>query len=104
MTDLQDNHAVNIRVGGHSFKVQCAQDHVHELLEAAELVNQTVDSARQGGRVLGSEKVALLAALRIAHQLKHLEKQNVSLSRDIQTQLQAMTQKIYGALGDTLEP
>jgi len=64
-----DPKALQINVMGREFRVACPEGEQKELLEAVDYLNKKMDEIRDGGKVVGVERIAIMAALNIAHEL-----------------------------------
>ena len=64
-----DPKALQINVMGREFRVACPENEQKELLEAVEYLNKKMDEIRDNGKVIGVERIAIMAALNIAHEL-----------------------------------
>ena len=64
-----DPKALQINVMGREFRVACPENEHKELLEAVDYLNKKMDEIRDGGKVVGVERIAIMAALNIAHEL-----------------------------------
>lgn len=64
-----DPKALQINVMGREFRVACPEHEQKELLEAVEYLNRKMDEIRDHGKVIGVERIAIMAALNIAHEL-----------------------------------
>ena len=61
--------ALQVNVMGREFRVACPEDEHKELLEAVDYLNKKMDEIRDNGKVIGIERIAIMAALNIAHEL-----------------------------------
>jgi len=64
-----DPKALQINVMGREFRIACPEGEQKELLEAVDYLNKKMDEIRDGGKVVGVERIAIMAALNIAHEL-----------------------------------
>jgi cell division protein ZapA len=64
-----DPKALQINVMGREFRVACPESEQKELLEAVEYLNRKMDEIRDNAKVIGVERIAIMAALNIAHEL-----------------------------------
>jgi cell division protein ZapA len=64
-----DPKALQINVMGREFRIACPESEQKELLEAVDYLNKKMDEIRDGGKVVGVERIAIMAALNIAHEL-----------------------------------
>ncbi len=58
---------VTINVMGREFRVAAPQGEERQLLASVELLNKKMKELRDGGKVVGNERIAIMAALNIAH-------------------------------------
>ena len=64
-----DSKGLQISVMGREFRIACPEDEQKELLEAVDYLNQKMQEIRDHGKVIGVERIAIMAALNIAHEL-----------------------------------
>ncbi|HKY02929.1 MAG TPA: cell division protein ZapA [Burkholderiales bacterium] len=61
--------ALDITIMGRSYKVTCSEDEREPLLRAVAYLDQKMNEIKDSGRVGSVERVAVMAALNIAHEL-----------------------------------
>ena len=59
---------LQINIMGREFRVACPEEDQKGLLEAVEYLNQKMQEIKGGGKVIGLERIAIMAALNIAHE------------------------------------
>ena len=64
-----DPKALQINVMGREFRVACPENEQKDLLDAVDYLNRKMDEIRDNGKVIGVERIAIMAALNIAHEL-----------------------------------
>ena len=64
-----DSKGLQINVMGREFRVACPEDEQKGLLEAVDYLNKKMNEIRDAGKVIGLERIAIMAALNIAHEL-----------------------------------
>lgn len=64
-----DPKGLQINVMGREFRVACPEDEQNGLLEAVDYLNKKMNEIRDNGKVIGLERIAIMAALNIAHEL-----------------------------------
>jgi cell division protein ZapA len=71
MTEARAPQSVTLDVTilGREFKVACREDERDELLEAVALLDRRMREIRDKGKVSGTDRIAVMAALNIAHEL-----------------------------------
>ena len=60
---------LEVNVLGRSYKVACEDGEREALLQAVAYVDGKMNEIRQSGKITGSERIAVMAALNIAHEL-----------------------------------
>jgi len=64
----RDKGAVTINLMGREFRVACPEGEERQLLAAVDYLNRKLKDVRDNGKVMGNERIALMAALNIAHE------------------------------------
>ena len=64
-----DPKALQVNVMGREFRVACPDNEQKGLLEAVDYLNRKMNEIRDNGKVIGLERIAIMAALNIAHEL-----------------------------------
>jgi len=64
-----DPKGLQINVMGREFRVACPEDEQKGLLEAVDYLNKKMNEIRDNGKIIGLERIAIMAALNIAHEL-----------------------------------
>ena len=64
-----DPKGLQINVMGREFRVACPDNEQKGLLEAVDYLNKKMNEIRDAGKVVGLERIAIMAALNIAHEL-----------------------------------
>ncbi len=64
-----DPKGLQINVMGREFRVACPEEEQKGLLEAVDYLNKKMAEIRDNGKVIGLERIAIMAALNIAHEL-----------------------------------
>ncbi|HUP93405.1 MAG TPA: cell division protein ZapA [Burkholderiales bacterium] len=66
---MSESKSLQITIMGRDFRVACPEDEQAGLLEAVDYLNRKMLEIREGGKVIGLERIAIMAALNIAHEL-----------------------------------
>jgi cell division protein ZapA len=77
--------------------VACAEEERDALLAAAELVSERMREVRDRGNVIGTDRVAVMAALNMAHELLYLRETESTCER-VRDQLDTLQQRVDAAL------
>ena len=65
---MSDPRSLQITVMGRDFRVACPEEQQAGLLEAVDYLNNKMLEIRDAGKVIGLERIAIMAALNIAHE------------------------------------
>jgi cell division protein ZapA len=60
--------AITINILGREFRVGCPEGEEKQLLASVEYLNRKLKEVRDTGKVVGNERIAIMAALNIAHE------------------------------------
>ncbi|MBY0267333.1 MAG: cell division protein ZapA [Burkholderiales bacterium] len=63
-----DSKGLQINIMGREFRVACAEHEQKGLLEAVDYLNSKMQDVKDRSKVIGTERVAIMAALNIAHE------------------------------------
>jgi cell division protein ZapA len=72
----RDSKGLDISILGRDFRVACPASEQDALLAAAEYLDSKMREIREQGKVIGVERIAVMAALNIAFELQNKPKQN----------------------------
>ena len=64
----RDKGAVTINLLGREFRVGCPEGEERQLMASVDYLNRKLKEVRDTGKVVGNERIALMAALNIAHE------------------------------------
>lgn len=59
---------LQVSIMGREFRVACSEDEQQGLLEAVDYLNQKMLEIKDRGKIIGLERIAIMAALNIAHE------------------------------------
>jgi cell division protein ZapA len=90
---------VSIRILGKEYQVACPVDEKADLLAAAELLNNKMQDIRNSGKVLGLDRVAVMAALNMANELLRRTDEDRQLKDIVDLRIKAMRERLDSALG-----
>ena len=65
----REKGALTISLMGREFRVGCPEGEEKQLLAAVDYLNRKLREVRDTGKVVGNERIAIMAALNIAHEL-----------------------------------
>lgn len=86
--------AVNVRILDREYTVGVEPSERDSLLAAARLLDQKMREARGANRMAAIDRVAVLAALNLAHELQQLRDENARRDRELARTLDALQRKL----------
>ncbi|MGB9330442.1 MAG: cell division protein ZapA [Steroidobacteraceae bacterium] len=96
---------VSVRIMEKEYMVACPYEERSALLDAAEFLNGRMREIRDSGKVLGHDRIAVMAALNLAHEfLKGKDREN-KLDSGVGHKVRALRERVESALekGQQLE-
>jgi len=66
---VPEKNAVTISLLGREFRVGCPEGEQKQLMASVEFLNRKMKEVRDTGKVVGNERIAIMAALNIAHEM-----------------------------------
>lgn len=64
-----DKMAVTVQILDKDYRIACSADEQHGLMDCARLLDQRMREVRQNGRVIGADRIAVMAALNLIYEL-----------------------------------
>jgi cell division protein ZapA len=96
------NKGINVSILGRDFAVACPDDEQQALLDAARYLDTAMKEIQQSGKVIGSERCAIMAALNITNDLLKLRDATQG-AEQVASKLNALQDKIDNALDSAFE-
>ncbi len=92
---------VSVRILDKEYQVACPASERTDLLDSAEVLNNKMREIRDSGRIVGLDRIAVMAALNMANDLLHAQERDKTLEGDISTRLKLISDRVESVLGDT---
>jgi cell division protein ZapA len=89
---------VTIRILEKEYHVACPAEEKADLLAAAELLNAKMREIRDSGKVVGLDRIAVMAALNIVNELLQAKGRDEGADTDLAARLKAMRERVESAL------
>ena len=89
---------VNIKILEKEYQISCPASERAALLDSAELLNRKMREIRDTGKVIGLDRIAVMAALNMANELLRSRSRGDFVEGDAKLRLQAMRERVEGAL------
>ena len=94
----QKPQPVTLTILGKEYKIACEPDEQDDLLRSAQQLDNQMRKMRDAGKVSGADRIAVMVALNLAHELQLLKTQNALLTRLLDECLVRMSHKIENVL------
>jgi cell division protein ZapA len=89
---------VNVRILDKDYPVACPARERDDLLESAAYLNTRMREIRDSGKVVGSDRIAVIAALNMANELVKLRGREQHLEGDVGVRLKGLRERVEMAL------
>jgi len=102
MTQKTKTQAVSIKILGKDYRIACSIDEHETLKLSAKELDEQMREIRDTGTVIGSDKIAVMAALNLTHELRIAQRKTSNpkeyLSHGISSKLANLRHKIENVL------
>ncbi|HET6725595.1 MAG TPA: cell division protein ZapA [Gammaproteobacteria bacterium] len=85
---------VTVRLLDREYQVACPPDEQEALLESAALLNRKMREIKNSGAVVGLDRIAVMAALNLAHEFLQTDATRKFMTDDVAKRLQRMHEKV----------
>jgi len=92
------NLAVLLNIMGKEYKIACEPDEQENLLRSAQELDKQMCKMRDSGKVGNAERIAVMAALNLSHELQALKHQTPVFSQGWKDCFTSMMSKIENVL------
>ena len=103
---MSDNQArVSVRILEKEYQITCPIEERSDLLDSAEFLNMKMREIRDSGKVVGLDRIAVIAALNMANELIRFRNRDTNLDSDVGGRLRILRERVESALekGQQLE-
>ena len=95
--DIQSK-AVTVHILDKEYMVSCSETEQHDLIRSADFLDQKMREIRDNGKIIGSDRIAVMAALNISHELLAQDGTNAKVDRSVSLRLKSIQEKIEDTL------
>jgi len=97
MTDITAQ--VSVRILDKEYQVACPASERTDLLDSAEVLNAKMREIRDSGRIVGLDRIAVMAALNMANDLLHAQARDRAIEGDVSLRLKSISDRVESVLG-----
>jgi cell division protein ZapA len=91
-------HTVSLTIMGKEYRIACDPEEEEDLIHSAHQLDVQMRKMRDSGKITGPDRIAVMAALNLAHELRMMKNQNAVLNQRLSECLTKMSHKIENAL------
>jgi cell division protein ZapA len=90
---------VSVRILDKEYQVACPANERTDLLDSAEILNAKMLEIRDSGRIVGLDRIAVMAALNMANDLLHAQERDRKIEGDFSSRLKLISDRVDSVLG-----
>ena len=94
----KESSVVSLTILSKEYKIACDIDEQELLLESAKQLDEKMRKIRNAGKINGDDRIAVMVALNMAHELQLLQHENEKLNENLNECLSNMRHKIENVL------
>ncbi|WP_018880410.1 cell division protein ZapA [Thioalkalivibrio sp. ALE9] len=99
---MSQSEPVRVSIMGKEYQIACPPDERADLFASASLIDERMRELRDGGRIVGAERIAVMVALNLAHELLECQQQKAGGdSAGSSARLVALADRIEQTLGSS---
>lgn len=91
--------SVDVQILGRDFTVSCTDEERQGLLEAVNYLDKRMRDIRDSGKVVGVERIAIMAALNLSHEVLNTKSGDIDIG-DYKRRINAMQGQIDDVIAD----
>jgi cell division protein ZapA len=96
---MSDHQArVSVRILEKEYHITCPNEERSDLLDSAEFLNLKMREIRDSGKVVGLDRIAVIAALNMANELIRFRNRDGNLDSDVGGRLRILRERVESAL------
>lgn len=89
---------VTVTILDKDYLISCSEDEREQLHTAVAYLNHKMQEVKNGGKVVGTERIAVMAALNIAHELLACRQESTHYNASVDTTIRRLQHKIEEVL------
>jgi len=90
--------SVSVTIMGKEYKIACDSEEQEDLILSALQLDTQMRKMRDSGKINGADRIAVMAALNLAHELQLMKTQNTLLKQSLGECLEKISNKIENVL------
>jgi cell division protein ZapA len=98
MSAPQEPARVSVRILEKEYFIACPHEERSALLDSAEFLNSRMREVRDGGKVVGLDRIAVMVALNLTHELLQLKNRDVKLESEAGARVRGVRERVEAAI------
>ena len=98
MSDKTDTKTVSVTILDKEYLIACPEEERHDLIRSADYLDRKMREIRDAGKIIGSDRIAVMAALNISHELLTQGGESGKMDSSIGQRIKGLEAKIEDAL------
>lgn len=98
---MAESVPVSVKILDKEYRIACPADERNALLASADMLNTRMQDLKDSGNVIGTDRIAVMAALNMTHEMIELQDDSSSVSKTLNKRVAKMQEKIEETLQDT---
>ncbi len=86
--------SIELKILGKDYQVACPEDQTHRLMDAALMLDSKMKEIKASGRIIGLDRIAVMAALNLAYELLVSKEQTQTQEIETEQKLTLMYDKL----------
>ena len=95
----EDREVLSIRILDKDYRIACPPEERESLVAAARELNQRMQDIRDGAKVLGAERMAVMAALNVIHEREQVTSKQHGVLDSARAAVQRIESKLDAEIG-----
>lgn len=95
---IDNSTTTSVKILDKEYRISCPSDQELALHRAANYLNEKMKEIKSAGKVIGIERIAVMAALNMSYELQEIRNRHIENNSDAQTQIMQMMGKLDQAL------
>jgi cell division protein ZapA len=95
----EEQARVSVRIMEREYVIACPYEERSALLDAAEYLTARMREIRDGGKVVGLDRIAVIAALNLAHEFLRMKEHESRTDSGAGGRVRAMRERVESVLG-----
>ncbi len=91
---------VSVSILGKEYQVACPEEEKEALLASAQLLHKSMEDIRSTGKVVGLDRIAVMAALNLAHDLINLQNADSTDSDEVNHKIMQLNDRVSAFLNE----